>query len=240
LYHFIWGDVCDWYIEAVKPTVETSAGQQRVLASVLDVSLRLLHPSMPFITERLWEALNDACPERGVERLQLSPNELLVKAAWPCASESLRDPEAEAAFERVRELVTAIRELRTQCQVSPKQTVEVSVKTEQPVEASLIEALANAKLVEVGAAMVRPADAAAAVRPMGEIYLHYAVDPDAERQRLAKRLAELDKSIAAFRGRLANKGYTDKAPAHLVQQTRDQLAQAEAEHEQLSDQLAAL
>ncbi len=245
LYHFIWGDVCDWYIEAIKPTVETSAAQQRVLASVLDVSLRLLHPAMPFVTERLYEALNDVYPDRGVEGLQLpgAAGELLVKAAWPKVDATLRDEQAEQQFEQLRELVNMIREARTQSGLPPRQTVDVTIKTAAALDQfrgrGLIEALANVKLIEVGPEAAKPADAVTAVRAIGEIYLHHAADTEAERQRLEKRLAELDKSIAAFRGRLANKGYVDKAPAHLVQQTRDELARVEAERARVVEQLGS-
>ncbi|MCC6681182.1 MAG: valine--tRNA ligase [Phycisphaeraceae bacterium] len=241
LYHFIWGDVCDWYIEAIKPTVETNSIQQRVLASVLDVSLRLLHPAMPFVTERLYEALNDIYPQRGVEGLALPAGELLVKAAWPRVDVTLRDEAAEQQFEQLRELVNMIREARTQSSLPPRQTFDVTIKTAAAVQEfqGLIEALANVKLIDVGPEAAKPADAVTAVRAIGEIYLHHAADTEAERQRLEKRLAELDKCIAAFRVRLNNKGYVDKAPAHLVQQTRDELARVEAERARVLEQLGA-
>ncbi|MEX0744016.1 MAG: valine--tRNA ligase, partial [Phycisphaeraceae bacterium] len=86
LYDFFWRDLCDWYIEAVKPTVAGNPRQRQVLAACLDASLRLLHPVMPFITERLWEHLNATVPERGLEGVTLPASELLVQAAWPKVS----------------------------------------------------------------------------------------------------------------------------------------------------------
>ncbi|WP_301181071.1 valine--tRNA ligase, partial [Thalassolituus sp. UBA3500] len=83
LYSFTWHDLCDWYIEAVKPTVREDAAQRQVLASCIDATLRLLHPAMPFVTERLWERLNQIAPERGVVGLEIPCDALLVNSAWP-------------------------------------------------------------------------------------------------------------------------------------------------------------
>jgi valyl-tRNA synthetase len=243
LYDFFWRDLCDWYIEAVKPTVAANLTQRQVLATCIDASLRLSHPVMPFITEKLWEHLNEVMPDRRVDGIEAPMSELLIKAPWPRGDATLARTDVQP-FTLVQEIVAAIRQVRTQHKVAPRTTVEISIQT-RDVEAhlaqkSLIQTLANVTLIEVGPGIERPADAAVATRGEDHIYLHHLIDPDAERTRLTRRVEELTKSIAAFTSRLANKSYADKAPAHLVQQTRDQLAQAQRELQTINEQLGQL
>jgi valyl-tRNA synthetase len=233
LYQFVWNDFCDWYLEAIKPTIKESPQQQAVLREVLSVILRLLHPVMPFITEALWEALSD-------------DSQLLARAPWPKAETLQIDAQVEEEFDRLQTLVTMIREVRTQTQTPPRETVEVSVKIDSSVasrlkpHAPLLERLANVTITRMGPDVIKPDNAAVVVRPLGEAYLHRQLDVAAERQRLAKQIAVTNKSIAALEGRLNNTGYTDKAPPHLVQQTRDELAGKQQELAALEAQLSSL
>jgi valyl-tRNA synthetase len=253
LYEFVWNEVCDWYIEAIKPVMGTpgseGAASRKTLAAVLDVSLRLLHPVMPFITERLWEALNDAVPhDRGVPGLRLPANELLVKARWPelDASHPLRDEEGDRDFEQIRGIVKAVREVRAQYKVAPSRTLEVSVKVPAAVLNRLMshrhfaETLANYKARDIGPGVEKPANAAVTMVGDAVIYLHDIVDVDAERKRLTKALDDKVKQLANFEKRLSNEKYVSSAPAHLVQETRDQQAAALREAEALRGQLAEL
>ncbi len=248
MYQFVWNDLCDWYIEVTKPRLrDADAGPtRRVLASVIDLTLRLLHPSMPFVTEKLWAALHAAAPDRGVVGLACAPSELLARAAWPVADGSLIDEPAEQQFERLQTLVTMVREVRASTNTPPRETVEVSVKLAGDLAGSLephvpmFESLARVKVVAIGPDAARADGAAAVVRPLGELYLHRRLDVGAERDRLTKRLAELRKNAAALSGRLNNTGYVEKAPAHLVQETREQLAAVEAEIQAVQQNLDAL
>ncbi|MEO1235808.1 MAG: class I tRNA ligase family protein [Planctomycetota bacterium] len=250
LYQFVWNEVCDWYVEAVKPAPGSDArmaeSSRRVLAAVLDTSLRLLHPVMPFVTERLWAALGEVCPQRGVEGLDPAENELLVTAEWPTADRALIDRDAEQRFGRLQGVVGMIREVRNGAKVSPKQTLDFSVKVSDDVAGTLREGLAlmsamtNTNIVAIGPDTQKPEHAAVVTAPLGEGYLHVEIDTDAESDRLTKRKEELEKSIKTLDGRLSNEKYTSKAPAHLVQQTRDQRAAAAAELERVETQLAGL
>ncbi len=247
LYDFFWRDLCDRYIEAVKPTVTQNPAQQRMLALCIDASLRLLHPVMPFVTEKLWEKLNDVAPVREVSGVQLHPSALLVHATWPQVAPELIDEQAEAAFALVTQIVTALRQVRTTHKVAPRQTVTFSAQappdTAQEIleQRQLIETLANVVAAEVGPRVEKPNDAAETLVGSDiRLYLHSLIDADAERTRLTKQLDEAKKNIAALNGRLANKSYIDKAPPHLVAQTRDQLATAVKEADTLGEQLAAL
>ena len=246
LYDFIWRDLCDWYIEAVKPTVQANAAQRRVLASAIDVSLRLLHPAMPFITERLWQQLNEVAPDRGVDGLDLPTTDMLCLTKWPTPDDALISDDVEAQFERVQILVSAIRQVRTTNKVSPRQTVPVSAKAAPEVadritaRKALIETLANCELIAAGPSQTKPDDAAATVAVDVELYLHGLIDRSAERDRLTKQLGEVQKSAKMLEGRLSNTSYIDKAPKHLVHQTREQLADAQKQAEAIEAQLATL
>ncbi len=246
LYDFTWGDLCDWYIEAIKPTVEQNAAQRAVLAACLDATLRLLHPGMPFVTERLWERLNAVVPHRGVPGMAPAGSDLLVCAAWPDPDPGMRDGEAEEQFGFVQSLVSAVRQVRTQYKVPPRQKLTCSGRAPAAmaqrtlVLRPLIETLANVELGDVGPKSDRPADAAATTAGRIELYLHGLIDPEQERQRLEKRLKELENSIGRLESRLNNKGYVDRAPAELVQQTRQQLADLQKEARTVKEQRDAL
>ena len=239
---FFWRDLCDWYIEAIKPTVADNGRQHQILATCLDVSLRLLHPVMPFITERLWEALHEVRPERGHPGIELPPSPLLMEAAWPQVESGLRDHEAERTFGQVQELVGAIRELRATHQVPPRKSIRTSFKApaagDEPLTACrpLIETLAHASCAAWGPEVTRPAHSAATVVGPIEVYAHDLGDEQIQTERRHKAIEAKKKSIAALEGRLANKNYVDKAPAHLVQETRDQLAAAQQELRMLEEQ----
>jgi valyl-tRNA synthetase len=250
LYDFFWRDLCDWYIEAVKPTLAEDAGQRAVLVACLDASLRLLHPVMPFLTERLWEALRSPGSEAGkagdnrsLAGLELADHPLLCRAPWPRPAASLADASAEADFQTLRQLVGVVREVRSMHNVPPRQVVAVSVR--HPAEAApqarvlgpLMERLGQVQLVESGPDVARPDDAVAASARGWELYLHGLHDSGKERQRLEGRLEELTRQEQTLGKRLDNPGYVQKAPAHLVEQTREQLQQTQEELASVREQL---
>jgi valyl-tRNA synthetase len=248
LYDFVWRDLCDWYIEIVKRSLSENPSQQRVLVTCLDASLRLLHPVMPFITERLWAALNERVPSawRGVPGLELEPNDMLINALWPKAGASLADESAEANFEKLRSIVDAVRNARSVYKIPPKQEVEATTTAPGPVSQLIFETryltgpLTNCVGRGVGPHIDRPAGSAAVLVGDVTVYLHDVVDVETEKARLEKLLGEKQKQVKTFEGRLSNKKYVDNAPAHLVQETKDQHLAAVKELEQVEQQLADL
>src|SRR5690606_3393133 len=153
----------------------------RVLAACIDASLRLLHPVMPFITEKLWEALGDVAPERSIDGLSLpvSPGTLCVRAAWPQADASLIDEQVEKDFELLQQIVGAIREARNTYKVPPRQKVDISGKAPSALAQralsvrETVETLTNCVGREIGPRTQKPDDAATAiVGGQFEIYLH--------------------------------------------------------------------
>jgi len=257
MYDLLWRDFCDWYLEAIKPTVASSASQRAVLRATLDAILRMLHPIAPYITETIHERVRALPPTASIVGLDLAGdakdaarravakwNGLLCREAWPKADPSLRDERAEASFERLRQLVTACREVRSQHQVAPKRRVKLHVPADLAPEitsaAGMVETLAG--LADAGAS--KPTGASVSFMfDSRECFLSDLadqVDAGAERERLTKQITDLDKSIGALEGRLGNPGYADRAPKHLVDQTRDQLAKAIADREAARAALAKL
>ncbi|TVQ63132.1 MAG: valine--tRNA ligase [Phycisphaerales bacterium] len=234
LYDLLWRDFCDWYLEAIKPTVAASPQQRAVLRTTLDAICRLLHPVAPFITEAIHEQLRQA-PGGSIDGIELTPprkGDTLCTAGWPITDDALIDPEADAAFERARALVAAIREVRAQHQVPPKRAITLHcAETPDDETAALVRTLANVDTITADA----PAGPSVAFsfeqREHKLSNLADAVDAGAERERLTKQIAELDKSIGALEGRLNNPGYAERAPAHLVEQSRAQLEQAKADRD---------
>jgi valyl-tRNA synthetase len=240
VYDLLWRDFCDWYLEAIKPTIAQDAGQRAVLAATLDTILRLLHPIMPYVTEAIYEHVRtiDAGAVAGVTLGAARKGELLATAPWPKVDASLRDERAEAEFELVRDLVTTIREARAASQVPPKASVGASLPD------GLRLSLSDTQLRLIGhLAGVRTDGTAAAAGDAVEstrvqipwkthelvLFGAWGVDSGAEKGRLTKLIADLEKSVSTFEGRLANPGYALKAPPAMVQQTKDQLDKSRSE-----------
>jgi valyl-tRNA synthetase len=232
-YDFFWRDFCDWYLEAIKPAVKNSPATANVLAAMLDGTLRLMHPAIPFITETIWWRLNEVRPTRSLPGwLECPPSPRLVKAAWPIAPAV--DESAEKQFAFLQELIVAVRNLRNLYQVDAKQQIHLSISGPAAAIAIVeenrrtVELLASSVIDAVGTGLAAPADAAKAIVGDCEIFAAGLVDADAEAKRIEKEKDKLLKQIAALEARLANESYISKAPPALVQQTRGELAAAKA------------
>jgi valyl-tRNA synthetase len=271
LYQLVWNEFCDWYLEGVKPTIAGSPQQQAVLHASLDSMLRLLHPTMPAITESLWQTvfpLRANAKLANVQGLSLAGAQrdateqekhtlLLCRAPWPTADASLRDEQAEAAFESLRALVGAVRDVRATHKVAPSRKVLLHLPAQgHPLLAGNHKAeLSQLLCTYAGLAAIEtsPAPAGAVSFAQGGVQLSLSDLHDAaaegngadapkhaEKARLEKLVADLSKSIATLEGRLNNPGYADKAPPAMVQQSRDQLAKAKGELAAAQAALAAL
>ncbi len=233
LYDFIWHDVCDRYLEGIKPTIDDDRAQQAVLGAVLDASLRLMHPVCPFITESLWPHVV-AAREGEVAGLNLPESDLLAVAAWP-ESSGLRNDTVVEDFDRAFDLITKIRTFRARQNVKPKQQIVLHAPT------AVLELItATQGLVETlaGVGEVHNSDDGL---PAGSLPFAFEgsqldlsgladeVDLDVARERIEATIEQKTKQIAGFKGKLANDGYVNGAPPHLVQETRDLLAAAEAD-----------
>ncbi|HEY5664752.1 MAG TPA: valine--tRNA ligase [Ilumatobacter sp.] len=245
LYDFVWHDVCDRYLEMIKPTVDDDAAQQAVLTAILDAVLRIMHPVCPFVTEALWPHVSAArCGD--VEGIELPPAALLAGAAWPTVADRLHDRAAIALFDRADELVGRIRAVRGSQSLSPKQRIVVHAPAGTR---ELFAAVDGA--VEVLAGVGEVVDIAAERPPIvspitfegAEILLSGLmddVDLDQERARLDKTIEAKTKQIAGFRGRLSNPGFLDNAKPEVVADTRAMLVAAEADLAAAQNALANL
>ncbi len=232
LYDFFWGDLCDWYLEAVKPRLSDEAEQataQRVLAFALDRALRMLHPFLPFVTEAVWEGLNGVVPDRGLAGLAEAPqSERLIAAAWPARTDVLLDETADGHFAAVQEVVRGVRNIRSKFKVPPTTSVRCFVKADITASRVLLEAeglvrrLASVDALKAGPNMIKPPHSATEVVPGAEVYvpLEGLIDLEAERKRLQERIEKERQFLAGVEKKLANENFTSKAPAEVVQRER--------------------
>ncbi len=246
LYDFIWRDVCDRYLEAVKPTIDDDPAQQAVLANVLDAVLRILHPVCPFVTEALWPHVQ-AVRSAAVAGVELPSSELVASAAWPQVAPSAIDPNVVETFERADRLVSEVRTLRASQNLKPRQTV--TLHAPEPV-IDLVEAAGGAVQTLAGIGDVvaldehdRPTGASAVAFEGVEVLVSGLVDEldvEAERARRQKLVDAKAKQVEGFEARLANPGYVNNAKPELVAETRDLLVEAQQDLEAARRALMAL
>jgi valyl-tRNA synthetase len=200
---------------------------------------------IPFITETVWWRLNDVRPQRGLPgRIECAPSKRLISANWPAVGDFAQA--AEHIFPRLQEIIVAIRNIRNEHQVNPKQSLNVSIRAgDEPTRQittnrEMIELLATCTIKDVRPDLQAVANAATATAAGCEIFVEGLVNADAEKQRLSKASEDTKKKIDALKGRLSNEAYIAKAPPHLVQQSREQLAAMEAELLKLEEAIKKL
>jgi len=245
---FFWSDFCDWYIEMVKPRLkdEDEAPVARtVMSLVLDQTLRLLHPFVPFITEELWRRLDAQVPQRGLDRPVEVP-ELLMHAAWPQQDAAWEDDAVEHDFEVLRGVIRTLRDVRAKYNVSPRKPLPVAIQATGEVAEILgrleahIRSQGGAETVEVGPAPQRSRTAATGVVGDVEVYVDGVLDPVKERARLEAQKAKVVKQMTGSERKLSNPGFTGKAPEAVIQKERDKLAEARAQLASIDKMLAEL
>jgi valyl-tRNA synthetase len=200
---------------------------------VLEATLRLAHPIIPFITEELWQT---------VAPLAGKPGESVMVAPYPQPEDAKLDLEAEAEIAAVKEIVNAARNLRSTMGVAPAARVPLYLADCPGFMSGHAEAIKGiARISELHLAAELPArDAPVAVTAAGRVMLHVEIDKAAERTRLEKEGARREAEIANARGKLSNPTFVDKAPAAVVEQEKKRLADKEAELVQIRAQLAKL
>ncbi len=226
LYHFAWDEVCDWYIELAKLSLNGPGGDatRRVLGEVLDALLRLLHPMVPFVTEALWTALTGG--------------ESVVVADWPVADTVRVDPSATADVATIQAVVTEVRRFRSDQGVKPSQRVPARVTGASATTEPAIRALLRLDEPDDGFAVTASLTTGLGVTV--DFDLSGTIDVAAERARLTKDRAAAEKERAVNAGKLGNEAFTGKAPDAVVAKVRDRLAAAEAELVRIDAALAAL
>ena len=250
IYDFFWSDFADWYLEIAKlqmaQSEERAANTAATLTRVLDMSLRMLHPFIPFVTEELWGHLKAAAQEAGIDSEAWA--DALIVAPWPAPRpEESWESEKIAEFEIVQEIVRAIRNLRAEKNVKPGQRIPAIFAAGSSTaliknQAAVIAALArlDEDQIQIHAALAeKPADHIALVAGTVEIYLPLAglVDMAEESARLKKELAEVESQIQRLE-KLLSSPFAGKAPEKVVQNEREKLAVYLDTAEKLRAQLA--
>ena len=275
LREFVWNEFCDWYLEMIKPRLRDEAlkpAAQRVLVAVLDTTLRLLHPFTPFITEELWQRLNEIAPSRGLPTPTPAADAVII-APWPgqrspvaprqetrtpdsslhvetlanadqssrfdsrsetatlSGLEAWRDSALEARFQRLQDLIVAVRNVRGTYNISPALTVTISIRCSPEVAADLeqvqsqFENLAKATLTATGPNVARPKASVSFSlgNSDGFLPLDGLVDLATERQRQQKEADKLRGFIGGTEKKLSNESFVAKAPAEVVAEIRQTL-----------------
>ena len=235
VYHFTWGDVCDWYLELAKPRLDAGDADVRgVLYHVLKETLKLLHPIVPFITEAVWQTLDE------------EPESVCV-AAYPKGGP--RDEEAESQMRALQAVVSGVRVIRGELHVPASARVEVLVRTADSDMAALLSAKCDVVLQLVGGTALRvgseidaPRGSARQVVPGAELYVPLAgvIDVDAERDRLARELEQAQRDLDGVRAKLGRPEFLERAPEAVVEKERAKLQELEHRAERLRDNLAAV
>jgi valyl-tRNA synthetase len=239
-FQLAWRDLADWYLEAVKPRLNAgNAGVvHAVLAYTFDVVLRLLHPVVPFITEELWQKL----PGRAAA-------DLLVVADWPRVREELRDQPAFKEFLRVQEAITAIRNIRAEYRIAPKERLTVTITPKTPVvqqalagERDTIVRLAHLEALDLGPQPEDGEGGHAVLPDASEVFVAFggAIDVQQECGRLSTELNRLDQQLAALAVRLSNQHFVSRAPADVVAKEREKEQTWRTQRGVLADKLKAL
>jgi valyl-tRNA synthetase len=254
-YEFFWNDFCDWYVEATKLSMREGDEAEKnrattVLLEVLAESLRLLHPLIPFVTEEIYGKL----PYKG---RRVSPEDgagLLINAPYPKYDAARSDPGAEADFAFIRELVTLVRTLRSECTVSPDKKMRVLVRPGDAARsvflaenAGLVRLLAGigdleiaGNLPEAEGGAVRGAIGLAGSGFEAFVFIAGAVDLAFLKQKFSKDLAKDGKFITGLRAKLSNENFLKNAPPELVEQEKAKLEEAQKRAEKLESYIRDL
>ena len=229
LYEFVWNEYCDWFLELSKPALngndaEAAASTRHTLLVVLETALRALHPIIPFITEEIWQSV---APQLGLEASSI------LECAYPRADEFTVDETASAEIEWFKTVLTGVRKIRSEMNIAPGKIIPLLLADGDAEDrrrtdkfSSQIEFLARCEVprwLAVGEA--EPAAAAAVVGTLRVLIpLAGLIDLDAERTRLDKEIARIQVEIKKCEGKLGNANFIDHAPAAVVEQERNRLA----------------
>ena len=242
-YQFVWNVYCDWYLEMAKVTLQNGTPAQqratrRTLLRVLEATLRLMHPIMPFITEELWQTVAPLAGMKNVESIML--------AQYPVTDASKINADADAWMNELQGLVDATRNLRGEMNLSPAQKaplfISASIEQHDKLNAFAPYLKTLAKLSEVTVDAQLPENQGAPVQVVGnvEMMLKVEIDVKAERERLSKEITRLQGEIAKANGKLNNAGFVAKAPPAVIEQEKKRAAEFGETLAKLETQLSAL
>lgn len=228
VYDFFWGEYCDWYVEMSKVSKNAA-----VLKHVLETSLTLLHPFMPFVTEALWQ--------------ELQPGKMLMTHTWPKPNPDWNFPDEADEMSRIMDLVSAIRSLRAEGNVEAAKKIHVIVYAHEDLEiiedkAEVIKRLANLGQLDLSETGPKVEKALTTFVGDLEVYLPLAdlIDLDAEKNRLEKEISNLEGYLESLSKKLGNTGFTKNAPKEVLEKEQSKLEECAQKLEKLKGQLEEL
>ncbi len=249
---FFWDALCDWYIELTKARMvdgPSAAEAKQILAFCLDQVLRMLHPFIPFVTERLWQQLDVVVPARGLIGLaEPARGTLLVTAAYPPAEgwPALEDPDVVSLFGVLQQATRGIRDLRNRSNVSPKDEVTVTINVPADrvgglqQQASILQRMAKVGSLHIATDAPRPANSGVLVLGAMQVYVHDVSDDAVERSRLTKEMATVEKQIAGKEAKLGNNRFVENAKPEVVAAERERLVTLQERRALLTESLKLL
>ncbi|MFV8782203.1 valine--tRNA ligase [Microbulbifer sp. SA54] len=247
LYDFVWSEYCSWYLELSKPVLwddNASAaikkGTRRTLIRVLETTLRLAHPLMPFITEEIWQRVKDLAGQSG---------DTIMLQKYPVANEHRIDENAEAAIAWLKGVIEGVRNIRGEMNISPAINIPLILRGGSERDEDLLEQTRTllTKLAKLESINSLPAGAeapASSTALVGELELLVPmaglIDVEAESARVLKELDKLDKELARIAGKLQNPNFVDKAPEEVVAKEKARQAEMESARARFAEQLESL
>ena len=235
LYQFVWHEFCDWYLEMAKPILYGNDDEMRsssisTAVHVLETSLGLLHPFIPFVTEELWQGL--PCVKK---------TESLSVSKYPTEANGVIDKEAEKKMKLVIDTVTGIRSIRGELNLPPSLELKAIIKTSDGAgnilkeNIAYISKLAKTSSIDIGYDVSKPEDAAFAIMPEMEIFipLKGLLNVDAEIKRLSKEITKVEESLSVVKKKLSNREFINRAPKAVVEENR-------ARHQEFAEKIQAI
>jgi valyl-tRNA synthetase len=245
LYEFIWNEYCDWYLELSKPVLwddnapeALKKGTRQTLITVLEETLRLLHPFMPYITEEIWQRVAPLTGKTG---------KTIMLQDYPELNANQIDNEAESDIEWLKDVIIGVRNIRGEMNISPAKSIPLLFKNGNSDDRRrldenrhFLQTLAKLEdIVWLNPSDDAPMSATALVNEM-EILVPMAglIDKNAEIARLSKEIEKISKDLSRITGKLGNAKFIDKAPLDVVAKEREKLASQQLSSDKLSEQLA--
>jgi len=239
IYSLVWDDFCDWYIElskSGKPGENMSKDQLTRALSMFEQLMKLLHPFMPFISEEIWQRIKDRSTE-----------EALIQTQWPLVKKDQYQPEKEQLFGVIKKLVSGIRNIRAEMNISPKEPLTVFIKTESKELAEqlissewVLKKLETIEELTIGTDIEKPQAAASAVISGNELIipLKGLIDLDKEREKIEKEIQRLEGFLKGIEKKLSNSKFVDNAPQDVVERERKKQSDTLSTLEKLKNNLA--
>jgi valyl-tRNA synthetase len=233
IYRFVWHEFCDWYLELNKPvlygknSLELRKATQRILYDVFKIILQLLHPFMPFVTEELWQVLNKS-----------DKNSIMI-STFPIYNKKWINEKAEKEMQFIMDVITSVRNIRGEMQIPPSKKLQLLISVSDGLSKKIIESgknyiiiMANLEGLNVDINLVEPKGVATGVIGSTKIFVPVAgiVDIAAEKSRLEKELARVEKDLQQSSKKLANRDFLERAAANIIKKEEEKLKEFQERH----------